>query len=48
MTTQRKPKAPTPHEVDRGGQKFYASKFGVWQISEKDGFAILIPVRAVG
>lgn len=22
MTTQRKPKAPTPHEVDRGGKVF--------------------------
>lgn len=31
MTTQRKPKAPTPHEVDRGGRVFYATRWKVYE-----------------
>jgi len=31
MTTQRKPKAPTPHEVDWGGRVFYVEAGKVYE-----------------
>lgn len=31
MTTQRKPTAPTPHEVDRGGRVYYVEEGKVYR-----------------
>jgi len=31
MTTQRKPKSPTPNDVDRGGRVYLVEKGKVWE-----------------